>query len=218
MDCCQCQGIEREFSEEVAETERDAYREEGPADTTQQLIDAIVPRGVEGLTLLDVGGGIGAIQHAVLRAGAKSATAVEASSAFAKAGRAEAEHLGLVEEVTTRHGDFVALAPSIPAHDVVTLDRVICCYNDLQSLLGLASERASKLLGLVYPRDSWWTRLGSAFGNAYYWLLRNPFRTFVHRDRAVERLLTQSGLHRVFHRRKFIWQVSVWSRTEEVVE
>lgn len=212
MDCCQCQGIEREFSEEAAESEREAYREEGPAETTQLLIDAIVPQGVEGLTLLDIGGGIGAIQHAVLRAGAKSATAVEASSAFATVAKAEAEHLGLGGEVTTRHGDFVALAESISRHDVVTLDRVICCYHDIESLLGLASERADKLLGLVYPRDSWWTRLGSAFGNAYYWLLRNPFRTFVHRDRAIEAVLSQTGLQRVYYERKFIWQVAVWAR------
>ena len=38
MDCCQCQGIEREFSAEAAEDEREAYREDGPADTTQDLI------------------------------------------------------------------------------------------------------------------------------------------------------------------------------------
>ena len=214
MDCCQCQGIEREFSAEAAESEREAYRDDGPADTTQDLIEAILPQGVEGLTLLDIGGGIGAIQHALLRAGAKASTAVEASSAFAKAAKEEAEHLGLGAEVSTRHADFVSVAGTIPAHDVVTLDRVICCYHDMESLLGLASARANKMLGMVYPRDSWWTRLASTFGNLYYRLLRNPFRTFVHRDRAIAAVLTGNGLQRTFHKRKWIWQVAVWSRAD----
>jgi magnesium-protoporphyrin O-methyltransferase len=212
MECCQCQGIEREFSAEAAENEREAYREDGPADTTQDLIDAILPLGVAGLTLLDIGGGIGAIQHALLKAGAKSSTAVEASSAFARAAEVEANHLGLSAEVTTRHANFVEVADSIAPHDVVTLDRVICCYHDLPGLLGLASARATKLLGLVYPRDSWWTRVASTLGNAYYWVLRNPFRTFVHRDRAVEAVLNGNGLRRTFHKRGWIWQIAVWSR------
>ena len=214
MNCCQCEGIEREFSAEAAESEREAYRDEGPADTTQDLIEAILPQGVEGLTLLDIGGGIGAIQHALLRAGAKSSTAVEASTAFAKAAKEEAEHLGLSAGVTTQHADFVAVAETIQPHDVVTLDRVICCYHDMESLLGLASARATKVLGMVYPRDSWWTRLDSRFGNVYYWLLRNPFRTFVHRDRAIAAVLSGHGLRRTFHKRKWIWQVAVWSRAD----
>jgi len=104
------------------------------------------------------------------------------------------------------------VAETIQPHDVVTLDRVICCYHDMESLLGLASARATKVLGMVYPRDSWWTRLASTFGNAYYWLLRNPFRTFVHRDRAIAAVLTGNGLQRTFHKNKWIWQVAVWSR------
>jgi hypothetical protein len=68
MRCCQCEGIEREFNAEGAESEIDEYRTEGPTETTQFLIDALTDQGVEGLTLLDIGGGVGAIQPArVLR-------------------------------------------------------------------------------------------------------------------------------------------------------
>ncbi|MFQ5921205.1 MAG: hypothetical protein ACE5M4_00030 [Anaerolineales bacterium] len=41
MNCCQCEGIEREFNAEDAENEIDAYRTEGPTETTQLLIDAL---------------------------------------------------------------------------------------------------------------------------------------------------------------------------------
>ena len=57
MKSCQCIGIEREFNAEDAENELAAYREQGPSKTTQILIDALTEQGVEGRTLLDIGGG-----------------------------------------------------------------------------------------------------------------------------------------------------------------
>ena len=35
--------------------------------------------------------------------------------------------------------------------DILTLDRVICCYPDMQKLVGLSAKRARKLYGLIYP-------------------------------------------------------------------
>ena len=139
MKCCQCEGIEREFDATEAEHEIEAYRKEGPAETTQILIDALTEQGVDGLTLLDIGGGVGAIQHAMLSAGASTATAVEASTAFAKAAQEEAKELGWSERVDVRHGDFIDLAEAVVAHDIVTLDRVICWsfyYADYGHLAG----------------------------------------------------------------------------------
>ena len=64
MNCCQCQGIEEVFSQEHVDRELSRYRTKGPNKTTHLLTDAILAAGVEGQTLLDIGGGVGAIQHA----------------------------------------------------------------------------------------------------------------------------------------------------------
>ncbi len=69
MSCAQCQGIERMFDRRAAERELRQYRAAGPGGTTRLLIDALKAEGVAGLTLLDIGGGVGAIQHELLRAG-----------------------------------------------------------------------------------------------------------------------------------------------------
>ena len=212
MKCCQCEGIELEFNSEEAENEIEAYREQGPVETTQLLIDALTDQGVEGLTLLDIGGGVGAIQHAMLSAGASAATAVEASTAFAKAAEDEARELGWSEQVIVEHGDFVELADKLPPHDIVTLDRVICCYHDMKSLVQLSAERAAKMYGVVYPRYVWWNKIGFRFLNLFFWLSRSPFRTFVHSDAGVKRILDQVGLTRVFYRKTFFWQVAVYAR------
>jgi len=214
MKCCQCEGIELEFNSEEAENEIEAYREQGPVETTQLLIDALTDQGVEGLTLLDIGGGVGAIQHAMLSAGASAATAVEASTAFAKAAKDEARELGWSEQVEVKHGDFVELADTLPPHGIVTLDRVICCYHDMKSLVGLSAARASQLYGVVYPRYVWWNKIGFRVLNIFFWFSRSPFRTFVHSDAGVQSILDQVGLTRVFYRKTFFWQVAVYARAE----
>lgn len=213
MTKCQCQGIQQEFGEKDAQKELEAYREEGPVETTEMLIDALTEQGLDGLTLLDIGGGVGAIQHALLSAGAISATAVEASTAFAKAAEEEAEDLGWSERIAVQRGDFVDLAPSIAEHDVVTLDRVVCCYDDMKSLVELSASRARRLYGLVHPRDTLWNKIGFGLGNVFFWITRSPFRFFIHPDKGVQQALEGDGLKRIFHDKTFIWQVSVYARS-----
>ena len=212
MKNCQCEGIEREFNAEDAETELAAYREQGPSQTTQYLIDALTEQGVEGHTLLDIGGGVGAIQHSLLSGGASTAIAVEASEAFARAAENQARELGWGEQVEVRHGDFVELAETVPRQDIVTLDRVICCYHDMKSLVRLSAARARKLYGVVYPREVWWNKVASGLMNLFLWITRNPFRTFIHPEAGVQRILDQVGLERVFYKRTFFWQVAVYAR------
>jgi magnesium-protoporphyrin O-methyltransferase len=57
------------------------------AKTTRELIDALITAGVNEMTLLDIGGGLGAIQHELLAAGASQATHVEASTAYLDAAK-----------------------------------------------------------------------------------------------------------------------------------
>jgi magnesium-protoporphyrin O-methyltransferase len=212
MQCCQCQAIETEFSQTLAARELNRYRKKGSSKTTRLLIDAIKADGVDGLTLLDIGGGVGAIQHELLRAGAARATDVEASTAYIDAARAEAERQGHADRVTFQHGNFVDLAPDIPPADIVTLDRVICCYPDMPALVRLSAARTLQSYGLVYPRDTWWMKSGLALVNLMYWLRRNPFRVFVHPTAAVDAVVRDHGLERRFYRRTFIWQVVVYGR------
>ncbi len=212
MDCCQCQGVERIFAEEQAARELRGYQEDGPNQTTQMLIEAVRQQGVEGVTLLDIGGGVGAIQHALLEAGADSATAVEASTAFARTSQLEAERRELSERITVHHANFVDMADQIQPHDVVTLDRVICCYHDLPGLLGAAARRANRLVALVYPRVGLHTWLFAKAANLVWYLSRNPFRTFIHPDRKVRRILEDSGWRTVSYERTLLWQVVVWAK------
>lgn len=70
------------------------YRDKGPDATTRALVDAIVAEGIDGATLLDIGGGIGVVQLELLGAGAATAVLVDASEAYVEVARAEAERRG----------------------------------------------------------------------------------------------------------------------------
>jgi magnesium-protoporphyrin O-methyltransferase len=98
------------------------------ATSTRLLVEALRTQGIEGLMLLDVGGGVGAVIYALLQSRASVATDVDASAAYLATARDEAERQGLAERIAFHHGDFVVLAPTLPTADIVTLDRVICCY------------------------------------------------------------------------------------------
>ena len=212
MNGCQCKGIEMIFNQKSAVRELKQYRRKGPNRTTQMLIDALKTEGIEGMTLLDIGGGVGAIQHELLSAGVRSAANVDASAAYVAVAKEEAErrcHAGLVSHY---HGDFIQLAPEIGPADIVTLDRVICCYDDMQALVGLSSARARNMYGLVYPRDTWWMKIRVAIENFVYRLVRNPFRSFVHPTEQVDAVVRSSGLRRRLYLKTFLWQVVVYAR------
>jgi hypothetical protein len=212
MNCCQYQGIEELFNPQYVTRELSRYRTKGPPRTTRILTEAIEQAGVGGLTLLDIGGGVGAVQHALIGAGVQEVTSVEASTAYLSAARMEAQRRGLADLVRYHHGNFVDLAADIAPADVVTLDRVICCYHDMEKLVGLSSARARKLYALVYPRDSWWVKIGLALENFFFRLRRSSFRTFSHPTKAVEAILEKNGLKRHFFRQTLAWQVVVYTR------
>lgn len=207
-----CNGIEKTFSQEYVSSEAQRFRRRGPARTTHMLIDVLKQRDLQGLTLLDIGGGLGAIQHDLLSCGVSRATDVDASQAYIAAARQEAQRRGLDRQVEYIHADFVEIADRIPEADIVTLDRVICCYDDMDNLVRLSAARARRFYGLVYPRSTWWTSLGIKLENLFYQITGNPYRAFVHPTQAVERLVRQAGLTPHSYRKTPFWQVVVYAR------
>ena len=182
------------YDEKRAASQLRSYREKGPIPSTRALIEALKAEGVEGATLLDIGGGVGAIQHDLLDAGVAEVTSVDASAAYIDAARSESERRGHRGRVTYVHGDFIDLADSIPASDIVTLDRVINVYPEWERLLELAAARAQRLSGLVYPRDTRMTRLVVSAMNLKLRLTRKPVRAHIRPQDAIERIARENGL------------------------
>ncbi len=212
MKCCQCQGIESLFGKRAAARELRSYRRKGPTKSTRVLLAALEAAGVDGKSLLDIGGGVGAIQHQLVEAGVTRVTDVDASTAYLEVVEQEAARRGYAERASYHHGDFVELAEQLDATDIVTLDRVICCYPDMDALVGLSSARARFSYGLVYPRRTWYLKLARPLINAVFRLRRNPFRVFLHKSEDVDAVVRRSGLARASRQRSGVWNVVVYRR------
>lgn len=201
-----------QFGAGHAAKDLERYHRQGPDRTTRLLLDALKTQGVDGATILDVGAGIGVIHHELLDAGARSAIHVDATDANIDAAEHEAKQRDHLERVTFVRGDFVQLAHEIAEADVVTLDRVICCYDDMEQLVTTSATKARRFYGAVYPRERWVNKLWVALGNFGRRIVRNPFRTYVHSIAAIDDVLKGQGLQRRSVKDTFVWRVAVYAR------
>lgn len=212
MTCPQCVGLERLFNERTARRELKRYRRKGPVKSTRLLLELLKSSDLRGATLLDVGGGVGILQHELVAAGVQRTWDVDASTSYLAVARAEAERRGYADRAAYLHGDFVELAPQVSDADIVTLDRVVCCYPNADALVGLSAARARRLYGLVLPREKWWFRTLATLGNLVLRVARNPYRMYVHPAARLEGLLRRQGFRRRDGRRTVLWNVLLFER------
>jgi magnesium-protoporphyrin O-methyltransferase len=161
---------------------------------------------------MDIGGGIGAIHHELLEDVAREAVHVDASSAYLKQAKEEAARRGHSERVNFIHADFTDVAKGLPKVDIVTLDRVVCCYPDFRGLLQAAAEHSKQALALTYPRETWYMRVFFQIADVFQKLRRDPFRVFLHPVNEIDALLKQEGFQRVSLHRLFVWEMTLYQR------
>jgi len=176
------------------------------------LLELIGRDRVRGASVLDIGGGIGVITGELLKAGAGHAVLVDAAPAYLEVARNELRAAIVLDRVEIVDGDFVRRADAIEPADIVTLDRVVCCYPDAESLVSLSADRARSLLGLVLPRDSRLVRFVLWAGNVRFWLRRRPYRAYGHSNQVIDGLVRDLGLRPIGERRTFVWRVVLYGR------
>jgi hypothetical protein len=208
--CC-AHDYEKVFGRKAAVRDARRFRRRGLRGSAAALAE--LAGDVEGETVLEVGGGVGAIEVTLLEAGAERATNVELAATY------EEEAAGLLAErelegrVERRVADFVAAAETIPPHDVVVMHRVVCCYPDVDTLVGIAAERTRRLLLLTYPRERAVVRAAFSVMNVVLRITGSTFRTYVH---PVERMAAAAGAHGLTlaerRRHGLAWESAVYSR------
>jgi 2-polyprenyl-3-methyl-5-hydroxy-6-metoxy-1,4-benzoquinol methylase len=209
--CC-ARGCDELFTEGVARRDADRYRRRGLDRTGRALRDAIVARGVEGATVLEIGGGVGALQLELLRAGAARSVNLELSPAYDEAARALAREAGIETRLVRRIHDVAADPAAVEPADVVVLHRVVCCYPDADALLRAAGSKATRALVFSYPRDAWWTRAAMRLENAWQRLRRRSFRAYVHDPDRMLATLEAGGLRLAWARPAFLGQAAAVAR------
>lgn len=213
MPCNCCEITDNAFTEGEARSDLRSYRRRGPASQTRLILKAIRSLGLKGMALLDIGGGIGAIHHELLEDVAREAVHVDASSAYLNKAREETARRGNTERVRFVHADFTDVASQLAPADIVTLDRVVCCYPDFRSLLKAAADHSRKAIALTYPRETWYMRFGLRAVNFFQKLQKDPFRVFLHPVAEMELLLRKEGFVKTSVQRLVIWEMALYQRS-----
>ncbi len=160
--------------------------------------------------------GIGVISKELAGTGVASATIVEASPAYLEVARREAGSQYGTRPTQFILGDFAVIADTLPDADVVTLDRVVCCYPDAEALLRQAAGRARQLLAFTYPRDRWYVRTLIVLENLWLRLTGKEFRAFVHTPDRMGAVLESAGLVRATRRKTLVWTLDLYHRGSTV--
>jgi len=212
-DCCSPKGYRWVFSERSARGEAKRYRRKGLDSTSRRIVDFIKRQGVESRTVLEVGGGIGAIQIELLKAGAAHATSIELTPTYEEVAAGLVKEAGFTDRIDRKVMDFVDPSAQLEAADVVIMNRVICCYPDMPRLAGAAAERTRELLVMSYPREAWWTKIGLKLGNSALRATRREFQVFLHPPREIIAVSEGHGLRTVLNQTGAFWTVAALSRS-----
>ncbi|WP_400998419.1 methyltransferase domain-containing protein [Agromyces sp. GXQ0307] len=170
------------------------YRRTGLTGPERRIAERIESDGVEGASVLEVGGGIGAIQLELLRHGASNTTNLEMSGAYEATARALLDEAGLTARVRRLVGVDLATADrDVPIADHVVLHRVVCCYPDALALLAASAAHARRTVVFSHPARTWPRRALVGAANAMMRLRGMAYRGYVHSPEAMYEALRSAG-------------------------
>lgn len=206
------------FDDWVDSWDRKTQRRDTVNAVTASLLKTITDLGVSGRTVLDVGCGIGDLAIGIVAAGATSATGYDLSPKAIDRARALAQRRGVGDRTTFEVGDGSKF--ELPKADIVTINRVVCCYHDADGILERTLAAAGSVYAISAPISSGATgvynRTQNAFWNVIYRLRDRHyggFRTFIHDVERLDARIRAAGFRRAHHeRRRVVWDLAVYAR------
>jgi magnesium-protoporphyrin O-methyltransferase len=206
-ECCDPDGYEAVFSDRFARRQARRYRRRGLNGTEARIVGFLADRGLEGASVLEIGGGVGEIQVELLRHGASHVTNTEISPNYEEEAAALLETAGLQGRVTRRMVDVATAPDDVAEADVVVLHRVVCCYPDYERLLSAAGSHARRMLVFSHPSPHPVTRAVMGWDNLVRRVRGNDFRSFIHPPQAMVDTLRAQGLTATYRHRGWSWHV-----------
>jgi 2-polyprenyl-3-methyl-5-hydroxy-6-metoxy-1,4-benzoquinol methylase len=205
--CCDSREYNDMFGPRFARHLATRYRKRGLDKTAARMVAYLVDRGLDGASILEIGGGVGAIQLELLGRGASRTTNLELVDAYDTDGTDLAEKAGMRDRMTRRQVDIAASPDEVETHDIVVLHRVVCCYPDYERLLTAAADHARRLLVFSHPPRNWVSLTFTRLQAVGFRLMGKSFRTFAHPPAAMVAVAEGRGMHTEYSYRGPVWQV-----------
>ena len=182
--------------------------------TSARLLDQLRDVGELHPAVLELGSGAGALAVALVEDGADHATGIDLSPISVDAARRHAEESGVEDRATFSVGD--AALSDLKPHDWVVMDRVICCYHDMDRLLANALPAVRGRLAVSVPES----RGMRGLLNQILWRLDDALDAIrgdrcpghVHDIRRMHRIVGEAGLRLRSEQRAELWYTAVYER------
>jgi magnesium-protoporphyrin O-methyltransferase len=206
------------FDDWAAGNAKRARRKEITAGVTRDLVEALGPSRIEGRTVLDLGCGTGDLALATLARGATRATGIDLGPGAIEEARGLTRERSVEDRSTFLVGDAAKI--QLERHDVVILNRVLCCYADIDALLENSLSAASSVYAFTAPPSTGlagtFVRAQTRLANSWFRIRDKKFRGFrayVHDLEAVDRRVREAGfLPMVEGRRRLVWHLAIYER------
>lgn len=186
----------------------------GP-EATDLLFGWVREAGLPGSTFMDIGCGTGELILRALDAGATAATGADLSSEAIAMASDLMEETGNRDRVDLWVGD--AAVESLEPHDIVVLDKVICCYPDADRLIARSTAAARRVYAFALPESrGFWgfvARMRWFVFDLMDRLQGEQLPRFIHDRSEVEAKVLAAGFKPVHTARRYVWFVGVYARS-----
>lgn len=210
--CCDPSRYEQVFGSGFARRVARNYRRRGLDRHAARMADFLTAGGLTGVTVLEIGGGVGEIGIDLVRRGAAAATTLELSSAYDEEASSLAREAGVQDRVERKVMDIVTSPDDVQPADLVVLHRVVCCYPDFEQLLGAAADHCRERIAFSHPPRNLASRALVGTQNALFHVIGRDFRAFVHPPAAMVGVVAGRGFRPSLRHRGWAWQVEGLAR------
>ena len=166
---------------------------------------------------MDLGCGVGDLALATLARGALSADGMDLGQGAIEEARSLAAERGLADRATFSVGN--GATEPLSRHDVIALNRVLCCYPSVDQLLANSLSAAGDIFAYTAPIHSGlmgrFNRMSVAISNSWFRLRKRKFRgfrAFIHDLDTVDRTIADAGFRKAHAAHRRVWQVAVFTR------
>lgn len=180
----------------------------------QRLIDELSKEPLTGKSVLDIGSGVGKLHLSLVRLGASEATGIDMSEAMITNAKTFAAQFGVENKVSYHQGDFMDLSETLDSFDITVLDKVICCYEDMEGLITRSAGKTKSFYALIYPANNIAVKIIVSLQIAFTKLFRFGFRPFWHDWNSVTPLLMKNQFSLMYSSSTPVWQLALYRRND----
>ncbi len=206
-----CEPANKFFSK-IAKHYARRFRRSGLGKEQRLLLEGIRRDSVQGKRVLDIGCGVGALHLSLLKEGAAHATGVDAAEGMVKKAQLLSEEFGVAEKTNYINGDFVEYAEQLHDAEITMLDKVVCCYEDVETLVKKSTEKTAAVYALTHPKESLFVKTLFKSHIALAALFRWKFHPFWHDWQKMREMIVGEGFTCVYDNSTMSWRVLVYKR------